>query len=60
MKQLKNIKRTVLWLAMLFWQHDAMSAIALRSFPPLLLSPSENAYCMMFDHRGVLWIGRNG
>lgn len=57
MKQLKNIKRTVLWLAMLFWQHDAMSAIALRSFPPLLLSPSENAYCMMFDHRGVLWIG---
>ena len=32
-------------------------AFPLRSFPPLLLSPSENAFCMMFDHRGVLWIG---
>ena len=34
-------------------------AFPLRSFPPLLLSPSENAFCMMFDHRGVLWIGTN-
>lgn len=34
-------------------------AFSLRSFPPLLLSPSENAFCMMFDHRGVLWIGTN-
>lgn len=32
---------------------------ALRGYPPLLLAPSENAYCMMFDHRGVLWIGTN-
>lgn len=32
-------------------------AFSFRSFPPLLLSPSENAFCMMFDHRGVLWIG---
>lgn len=35
------------------------AAFSLRSYPPLLLSPSENAYCMMFDHRGVLWIGTN-
>ncbi len=34
-------------------------AFSFRSFPPLLLSPSENAFCMMFDHRGVLWIGTN-
>ena len=59
MKRLKNIKRAVLWLVMLFWQHYAMYATGLRSFPPILLSPSENAFCMMFDHRGVLWIGTN-
>lgn len=38
---------------------QVFAAFSLRSFPPLLLSPSENAYCMMFDHRGVLWIGTN-
>ncbi len=59
MKRLKNIKRAVLWLVMLLWQHYAMYATGLRSFPPILLSPSENAFCMMFDHRGVLWIGTN-
>ena len=42
-----------------FCCQQALAAFSLRSFPPLLLSPSENAYCMMFDHRGVLWIGTN-
>lgn len=59
MKRLKNTKQKILWLAILLWQYCTMSAFSLRSFPPLLLSPSENAYCMMFDHRGVLWIGTN-
>lgn len=39
--------------------YRSLAAFSLRSFPPLLLSPSENAFCMMFDHRGVLWIGTN-
>lgn len=42
-----------------FCCQQALAAFSLRSFPPLLLAPSENAYCMMFDHRGVLWIGTN-
>ena len=37
--------------------YRSLAAFSFRSFPPLLLSPSENAFCMMFDHRGVLWIG---
>ena len=39
--------------------YRSLAAFSFRSFPPLLLSPSENAFCMMFDHRGVLWIGTN-
>ena len=47
----------VLWTILCCQQ--VLAAFSLRSYPPLLLSPSENAYCMMFDHRGVLWIGTN-
>ncbi len=47
----------VLWTILCCQQ--VLAAFSLRSYPPLLLSPSENAFCMMFDHRGVLWIGTN-